>query len=232
MVTCRISDCVRIAKVRGYCPTCYYRLRRRGEFADLPPLREKPCAAEGCGKLSNRSGGRYCKMHANRLARWGSLDGKAPPAPEHYAVLARIVKGDSCWEWDGAHNGDGYAVFQGGASSPNRMAHRIIYGYYHGPIPDELHVDHMCGNTGCVNPDHLRAVSPKHNSEHFVKELRSTNTSGVRGVTYDKKRKRWRARCHSAGKARASYHLTKEAAAKAVLAMRLEMHTHNDRDRR
>ncbi|WP_160111010.1 HNH endonuclease [Mycolicibacterium houstonense] len=122
-------------------------------------------------------------------------------------------------------------MFQGRASSSNRVAHRIIYGYYYGAIPDELQIDHMCGNRGCVNPEHLRAVTAQHNTEHFVKELRSTNTSGFRGVSYDAARKRWRARVESCGKARASYHLTREAAGKAALEMRLAMHTHNDRDR-
>jgi len=146
-------------------------------------------------------------------------------APEHYAVLSRVVRGDGCWLWSGTHNQYGYGKFQ------QRAAHRIIYGYYFGAVSDDLHLDHMCGNRGCVNPYHLRPVTPKQNAEHFVTELRSSNTSGVRGVSYDKSRRRWRARFESAGRTRASYHLTKEDAAAAVLEMRLEMHTHNDRDR-
>jgi hypothetical protein len=191
----------------------------------------RPCEVPGCVKLTKKNGGRYCSMHSNRLQRWGSLDGRSPETPEHYAVLSRIIKTDSCWEWDGIHNADGYGMFQGRARARNRLAHRIVFEYYFGPIAEGAHIDHMCGNTGCVNPDHLRAVTPKHNSEHFVKELRSTNTSGYRGVMWDQARKRWRARVESSGKSRASYHLTKEAAARAAREMRLEMHTHNDRDR-
>lgn len=229
MTPCRFPECARPAKVRGYCSTCYYRLRRRGEFADLPPLREKPCAAAGCDKPAGKAGGRYCKMHANRLARWGSLDGKAPATPEHYAVLSRVIQGDDCWEWDGTHNQYGYGLFHSGTT--NRLAHRIIFGYYFGAVPSTIQLDHTCGNRGCVNPEHLRKVTPKQNTEHFIKELRSTNTSGYRGVMYDKKRNRWRARVESAGRSRASYHLTREEAAEAARRMRLEIHTHNDRDR-
>lgn len=152
-------------------------------------------------------------------------------APEHYAVLSRVIQSDGCWGWSGTHNQYGYPVFRGGHAARNRAAHRIIFEYYYGPLDASLQVDHMCGNRGCVRPDHLRAVTPKQNTEHFVAEVRSTNTSGYRGVVYDKTRKRWRARVESAGRARASYHLTREEAAQAALRMRLEMHTHNDLDR-
>lgn len=178
------------------------------------------------------NGGRYCVMHRTRLKRWGSLDGTSPKTPEHYAILSRVIRTEGCWKWDGYHATEcGYAVWQGAAGNRRRAVHRIIYSYYYGDIPDGLQIDHMCGNRSCINPEHLRALTPKGNTEHFVKELRRSNTSGVRGVTYDKARRRWRARVESAGKARASYHISKDEAAEAVLKMRLDMHTHNDRDR-
>lgn len=33
-----------------------------------------------------------------------------------------------------------------------------------GPIPQGLHLDHLCRNTRCVNPDHLEPVTPKVNN--------------------------------------------------------------------
>lgn len=57
-----------------------------------------------------------------------------------------------CWEWTGPssreyghHNGEG--------------AYRYSYRLLVGPIPDGLHIDHLCRNTLCVNPAHLEAVT-------------------------------------------------------------------------
>jgi hypothetical protein len=76
-------------------------------------------------------------------------------------ALARIVVGDDCWEWAGAHNRDGY----GTAYKDGRPqgAHRVIYELLVGPIPDGLQIDHLCRNRGCVNPAHMEPVTKKVN---------------------------------------------------------------------
>jgi hypothetical protein len=42
-------------------------------------------------------------------------------------------------------------------------AHRVAYSRAKGPIPAGFHIDHLCRNRLCVNPDHLEAVDPKTN---------------------------------------------------------------------
>lgn len=45
------------------------------------------------------------------------------------------------------------------------MAHRVAWELANAEeIPAGLYVDHMCRNRRCVNPDHLRVVTPRVNA--------------------------------------------------------------------
>src|SRR5262245_36095321 len=61
-----------------------------------------------------------------------------------------------CWIWMGALNKGGYGQF-------TCQAHRMVYLIERGPVMNGLHLDHLCHNTCCVNPDHLQPVTPKIN---------------------------------------------------------------------
>jgi hypothetical protein len=46
-----------------------------------------------------------------------------------------------------------------------RSAHRLIYERASGPIPDGMHLHHLCRVTQCVNPAHLIPIAAaEHNS--------------------------------------------------------------------
>ena len=64
----------------------------------------------------------------------------------------------ACIEWPGARTPTGY-----GRSGRDGYAHREAYERAKGPIPAGLEIDHLCWNRGCVNPDHLEAVTHRVN---------------------------------------------------------------------
>lgn len=75
---------------------------------------------------------------------------------------------DGCIEWTGGLNGAGYGQFyRGGKSSSSETgkgyAHRYAYEHYVGPIPEGMHLDHLCRNRKCCNPEHLEPVTPREN---------------------------------------------------------------------
>lgn len=63
---------------------------------------------------------------------------------------------NGCWEWTACLI-RGYGVM--GVAGKSRGAHRISYTLFVGPIPEDLHIDHLCRNRKCVNPAHLEAVT-------------------------------------------------------------------------
>lgn len=65
-----------------------------------------------------------------------------------------------CWEWTGAKV-RGYGRFW--TRERQVMAHRHAYEELVGPIPEGLVLDHLCRNTGCVNPDHVEPVTHAEN---------------------------------------------------------------------
>jgi HNH endonuclease len=85
-----------------------------------------------------------------------------------------LVEPDGCWQWTGSGTAHGYGVFFRGPGPTNgTSAHRVVYEWVRGPIPDGMHLDHQCRNRGCVNPDHMEPVTPRENW------LRSTTRSAV-----------------------------------------------------
>ena len=69
---------------------------------------------------------------------------------------------NGCIEWTGGRLPKGYGMFWSGTARV--YAHRWAYEAEHGPIPDGLHIDHLCRNRRCVNVAHLEAVTSGENT--------------------------------------------------------------------
>lgn len=83
----------------------------------------------------------------------------------------KVSKGQDggCWEWT-ASRGKGHLKGYGWFRLGNKMerAHRVSWRITRGDIPDGMVLDHLCRNTGCVNPDHLELVTPRVNNERSL----------------------------------------------------------------
>lgn len=70
-------------------------------------------------------------------------------------VVKPAGENDPCWPWAAGVNTNGYGQFLAGARyfPAPRVAYVLDSGL---PIPDGLHVVHVCGCSPCCNPSHLR----------------------------------------------------------------------------
>lgn len=83
--------------------------------------------------------------------------------PVEVRFWAKADKSGDCWIWTGAvRHKDGYGMFFKDGQARN--AHRVAWELTNGPIPEGLVIDHICRNIRCVNPAHLRTVTPKVNA--------------------------------------------------------------------
>lgn len=84
------------------------------------------------------------------------------------------IKGDGCWSWSGAKDGNGYGILsnrKGRGFSPEK-AYRVSYELFKGVIPEGLCVRHSCDNPECTNPDHLEVGTHKDNMQDKSKRGR------------------------------------------------------------
>ena len=101
--------------------------------------------------------------------------------------------------------------------------HRLVWIYHNDDIPNEIFIDHIDGDksNNCIK--NLRLATNEQNLRNS--KISPRNTSGVKGVSWDKSRKQWKAQI------RANYKLkgvgrfdTIEEAEAAITAARNNLH--------
>lgn len=74
------------------------------------------------------------------------------------------IDANGCWLWTGYLFRSGYGqIWISGGGDKKRLAHRISYETFIGPVPTNLELDHLCRVRRCVNPDHLEPVTHREN---------------------------------------------------------------------
>ncbi len=70
------------------------------------------------------------------------------------------IDGNKCWIWLGAtivnRGGSLYGVCK--IKGQQYLVHRVMYERYHGSIPEDYDIHHVCDTTLCGNPAHLQSV--------------------------------------------------------------------------
>jgi hypothetical protein len=119
-------------------------------------------------KLCECGCGQPTKLASKTKATRGEFKGQ--PQRFIHGHAARVIRGTlierlerrirvdgSCWIWTGGTS-TGYGVVQ--AHGRSERAHRVLYELLVGQIPAGAHLHHECHKPSCVNPAHLRPVTP------------------------------------------------------------------------
>ena len=88
---------------------------------------------------------------------------------------------------NGGKTKEGYLTI--GLNGKNYFMHRLIYLFFHGYLPEI--VDHIDGNKANNRIENLRPANSSTNG--YNAKLSKKNTSGIKGVAWHKKSKKWKA---------------------------------------
>ena len=184
----------------------------------------KTCVQAECHQPQERRNGR-CDSHYRKWLRETPREQRRRPTVEE-RFWAMVTKTPTCWAWSGEINPGGYAIIT--IRSVGRLAHRYIFESIHGLLPADIQVDHKCHNHSCVNPEHLRRATNKQNQENREGAQANNATSGIRGVSWNKRIEKWHAYVgHHGKRIHLGFFEDPQEAEAAAVAKRLELYTHN-----
>lgn len=178
--SCTIDGCTRKLRARGWCATHHQRWRMHGDPNVVIVRTRKTCSVEACNVPAWSKG--LCTTHLSRWKKTGSTDAPVPPTvAERFWAKVNLLGPEPdyaphlgrCWLWAASANEQGYGHFTPQKNKRSLCAHRWSYQQLVGPIPEGLHLDHLCRVPACVNPSHLEPVTPFENTRRGIEARRS-----------------------------------------------------------
>ena len=174
---CSVDQCEKKSFCKGYCRIHYDRIRKHGD-PNVGRKKRSTCSVENCESLAKSNG--MCAMHYARFKRHADplyvSDGTQPGEAigwlkAHSNHEDRI----NCLDWPFAKANGGYGHMR--VNGQYVGAHRVMCVIANGePVTGLDHAAHSCGNSGCVNPHHLRWATRSDNEADKV--LHGTSNSG------------------------------------------------------
>lgn len=215
MKQCKVRNCKRAHYGNGYCKLHYEHKRRYGRiFSEPRRNRSKTgiCSVEGCNRKHHANG--YCERHNRQVQEKGHIYGlinKTKFDPNAYEIEGNICKIFLCDE-RGTVKGAAMIDVSDMDRTIKRKWHLARTGY---AVSDNLNmapfimrtetdknivIDHINQNKLDNRKVNLRITNKSINA--FNTKMRVDNTSGYRGVSWDKEKNKWCARITINGKQR------------------------------
>lgn len=97
-------------------------------------------------------------------------------------------------------NGYGYVRIDG----KTRSVHRFLYQEKRGPLPQSVHLHHLCGVRRCVELAHIAPISRSEHTRHHAvgggKYTKGSYSSRYKGVSWAADKGKWLAQMHINGR--------------------------------
>jgi hypothetical protein len=203
MEKCKVEGCNRDTHCKGMCKKHYEKMRRHNKIKKLMSLPKQKCKVDNCNEIALYNG--YCKRHHSQLRSYGKIlertkfDKNEIILHEDYAeiVLYNIknkpidkVKVDlenleNLRQYKWMINYHGYAV--GRVNGIMKQMHRVILN-----APKDMIIDHINRNTLDNRKNNLRICNKSQNAMNS--KIPSDNTSGAKGVYWNKRYSKWEVR--------------------------------------
>jgi len=189
MKVCSLKNCDNKYHAKGYCQKHYLRFKTHGV---VNPIKEKRfCDVDGCGKKHLSKG--FCPLHYQRFLRHGDplivLDSTKHGLcyTDEYKIWEGIKK--RCKHKE-QHRYKNYAG-RGIKICDEWKNNFIAFLKYVGPRPSKEHSIDRIDVNGNYEPGNVRWADKFTQARNTRKQ--KNNTSGIRGVSYEKGKNRYRA---------------------------------------